>query len=59
MADILALKPLLNLCSVLPSLGFYPEISGFFEAVGIFIFILKSQSRDFLRKESSNVFKPY
>jgi hypothetical protein len=31
--------------SALPSPRFYPEISGFFEAVGIFIF--KSQSRDF------------
>jgi hypothetical protein len=34
--------------SGLPSPGFYPEISGFFEAVGIFlIFIFKSQSREF------------
>ena len=32
--------------SGLPSPGFYPEISGFFEAVGIF-FIFKSQSREF------------
>jgi hypothetical protein len=30
--------------AALPSPGFYPEISGFFEAVGIFI--LKSQSRE-------------
>ena len=29
----------------LPSLGFYPEIPGFFEAVGIFI--SETQSRDF------------
>jgi hypothetical protein len=42
MADILALKPLL--CSVLPSPGFYPEISGFFEAVGIFFYFYFKKS---------------
>jgi hypothetical protein len=35
--------------SGLACLGFYTEISGFFEAAGIFfIFIFKSQSREFL-----------
>ena len=33
-----AVVPPLVRGSVLPSPGFYPEISGFFEAVGIFIF---------------------
>ncbi len=42
----------------LPSPGFYPEISGFFEADGIFLgFFLENQSRDFFGIFENPMFK--